>query len=62
MLLEDHGGGFSMLLVDFTIGSGNSGNKSIDICHDISPSFDARVLARRPQTFTSTLGMPAKGQ
>ena len=31
MLLEDHGGGFSMLLVDFTIGSGNSGNKSIDI-------------------------------
>jgi hypothetical protein len=41
MLLEDHGGGYSMLLVDFTIGSGNSGNKSINIGHDISPSFDA---------------------
>jgi hypothetical protein len=30
-----------MLFVGFTIGSGNSGNKSIDIGHDISPQFGA---------------------
>jgi hypothetical protein len=37
VFLEDESGGFSMLFVGFTIGSGNSGNKSIDIGHDISP-------------------------
>src|SRR5215510_10943919 len=62
MLLEDYGGGSCMLLVDFTIGSGNSGNKSINIGHDISPSFNARTLPQRSQIFTSTLGTPAKGQ
>jgi hypothetical protein len=38
VLLEDDGGGFCMLLVDFAIGGGDCRYKSIDIGHDVSPS------------------------
>jgi hypothetical protein len=34
VLLKDHSGGFGVFLVDFTIGSRNGRNKSIDIGHD----------------------------
>jgi hypothetical protein len=39
VLLEDDASGFCMLLVDFAIGGGDGRNKSIDIGHDVSPSF-----------------------
>src|SRR5262249_58230737 len=44
VLLEDHSGRFGVLLVDFTIGSRNGRNKSIDIGHD---AFLRRSIAHR---------------
>src|SRR6516225_597956 len=45
VLLEDHSGRFGVLLVDFTIGSRNGRNKSIDIGHD---AFLRRSIADHP--------------
>src|SRR5215467_1396067 len=45
VLLEDHSGGLGVLLVDFTMGSGNGRNKSIDIGHY---ALLRRSIAHRP--------------
>src|SRR5215467_1507202 len=69
--LKTYSGGFGVLLVDFTIGSGNGRNKSIDIGHDAflrrsiadSPSvrlrgnFGDAIGLGRPRRSTGKLGM-----
>src|SRR5215467_1845053 len=50
VLLEHQRGRFSVFLVAFAIVSGNRGNKSIDVGHDISPLLIVRFLGPMPRS------------